>query len=286
MNIYVDFEANGVSQEQEIISIGAITESGETFYSLVRPHALLDKKIKELTHISQSEASKAPCIEDVMESFRCWIDSVSDSKVMFLVFGSSDRQFVSKTIEKTEDKATKEILTFLHNRINNVEKRVAQKFHRETIGLQSAYLTMRGMTCEELEGGHNALFDATMLKYVWENIDAYELPEGVEVVKVPKADMYYGKKKSQKHQLTGSKKTKAAQAIRRCPAIASKKFNIKVKCSKGNRAPIVFDNLRGALSLMPHRFNTAEDKLNALEKLYDCVKNGEPICEWTIEEVK
>lgn len=199
MVIYLDFEANGANQVHEIISIGAVAETGETFYSLVRPHSKLDRKIKELTHISQEEAEIAPSIEDVMSNFFTWLCDTAKwdlSDVKFFVYGGSDRDFVKASISFVSDIFTLDRLQYIHDHIERVDKRIAKKFNREMIGLRSAYLTMRLSSNEPVEQFHNALEDAEMLKYVWESIDNYNFPEGGEVVKVPRADMRYGEKAS------------------------------------------------------------------------------------------
>lgn len=197
MVIYLDFEANGANQVHEIISIGAVAETGEKFYSLVRPHSKLDRKIKELTHISQEEAEIAPSIEDVMSNFFTWLCDATKwdlSDVKFFVYGGSDRDFVRASISFVSDIFTLDRLQYIHDHIERVDKRIAKKFNREMIGLRSAYLTMRLFSNDPVEQFHNALEDAEMLKYVWENIDNYELPEDGTVVKVPRKDMRYGTK--------------------------------------------------------------------------------------------
>lgn len=197
MNIYIDFEANGATQAKEIISIGAVAENGEKFYSLVRPHTKLDHKIKELTHITQEEAEVAPSIESVMGNFFKWLLDLNGGEwkiSKFLVYGSCDKEFIDGSISFVEDEVTITRLQKVRDRIERVDKRVSKKFNRDLINLRSAYLTMKLSANEAVEWQHNALEDAEMLKYVWEHIDEYELPEGVIPVKVPRMNMSYGKK--------------------------------------------------------------------------------------------
>lgn len=285
MKIYTDFEANGINHLQEIISIGCIAEDGQSFYSLVRPHEKLDKRIRELTHISEDEAQIAPSLEEVMRDFSSWLSKVTHGEpYTFLVFGNSDRDFVNCSIRVAENNITKEILQDLHDNIQRVDKQIAAKFNRKTIGLRSAYLTMRLSDNEPVEQNHNALEDAMMLKYICENISNYELPEGVQVISVPKIDMSYQNKG---HRLTGkSTKTRAKQALRACPQLADKKYHIRVRATKGNRRPVCYNKLVDALSLVPFTIVTAEKKLECLEKMYQCVKSHEPYYGWTLEEIK
>ena len=68
MKIYLDLEANCTTNEA--ISIGMVTENGDTFYSLIRPHTKLDHNIKVLTGVSQEDADQAPSLEEVMLGVR------------------------------------------------------------------------------------------------------------------------------------------------------------------------------------------------------------------------
>lgn len=213
MVVYIDFEANGANQVHEIISIGAVTEMNKKFYSLVRPHSKLDRKIKELTHISQEEAEIAPSIENVVSNFFTWLFNVASYElpdVKFFVYGDSDKDFIKASMSFVSDISTLDSLQYIHDHIERVDKQVAKKFNRKLIGLRSAYLTMRLPSNEPIEQLHNALEDAEILKYVWENINNYEFPEDGEVVKVPRKDMRYGKKAS-----ASTKKEKPIEIIKK-----------------------------------------------------------------------
>ena len=59
MIFYLDFEAT--QPENEIIAIGAVTENGSTFHSLVKPQfSSISQFVSDLTHISQEDLEKAP----------------------------------------------------------------------------------------------------------------------------------------------------------------------------------------------------------------------------------
>lgn len=312
MVCYIDFEANGVTQTKEIISIGAVAENGEKFYSLVRPHAKLDHKIKELTGIPQEEADVAPSIEEVMDSFLDWLFVKVGCKPWpkFYVFGHCDRDFVNGSIAVTDCPVTKERLAALRDNIEDTSKRIAKKFNRGTIGLRSAYLTMQLSSGEPIEQRHNALEDAEMLKYVWEHIDEYELPEGITPVKVPRPNMKYGKgKKKKKVQEQPSKSTKKEkvlcvdvdapktitaksgvgrkkQAKRECPEIMNKKYSITFIARKGKRKPITFASIHQALPLVQNvPFTSGEQKLAAMEIIYNAVQTGEVLNGWRFTKV-
>lgn len=281
MVCYLDFEANGISQAQEIISIGAVAETGETFNSLVRPHAKLDHNIKVLTGISQEAAEVAPTIEEVMENFFNWLDSLDETVLTFYVFGHCDRKFVSTSIGLTDDPTTKARLTQIKDHLEDTSKRVARKFNRDTIGLRSAYLTMRLSSNEPVEQRHDALEDAEMLKWVWENLKDYEMPEGLNPVKVPRFNLSYGKKK-QKKPISGCKKTRRKKAIRQCPELLDKKYEIGFTAQKGQRKPIHFSNVRAATTLINvgSTFRDGQQKLELVETLYNAIQTGGKVKGW------
>lgn len=189
MNFYIDFEANNANKIHEIISMGVVSETGDTFYSLVRPHSKLSEQIIQLTHISQEEADLAPSIENVMSRFFNWFSVITESKssdAKFFTYGDSDKRFIQSSKFFVSDAITLDKLEYIYDRIQQVDEvKIAKKFNRNTIKLQSAYLTMRASFNEPVKEFHNALDDAEMLKYVWENIDNYEFPENGKVVKVP-----------------------------------------------------------------------------------------------------
>lgn len=106
--------------------------------------------------------------------------SFLDEENTFYHYGKSDRGFLRASMGFTTDMKALTTLQYIHNRCENVDKRAASHFRRD------AYLTMK------------IQFRIIMLqkmKYVWENIDGYTLPDGIEPVKVPKVKMSYGKSK-------------------------------------------------------------------------------------------
>lgn len=295
-NVYIDFEANGISQIQEIISIGAVKETGESFYSLVKPHAKLDHIIKENTHISQEEADIAPTIEEVMEQFEHWL---GDMEYDFIVYGGSDKDFINCSMTLTYNEQAITMLKKIIDNMVRVDLQIAKKFRRKTIKLRSAYLTMRLSSNESIEQHHNALEDAEMLKYVWENLDEYSFPEDATPVFVPTVRWSYGKKKNKKKQVVKSKKpsrfnSKRAyrrwkkKCIAQCPEILDEKFNFKIKATRGNKKPIFHDNLRQALHLVAPcgGFKDGFEKLDGLNKIYDAIQKKEKINGWLLERIE
>lgn len=295
MKIYLDLEANAITNE--VISIGMVTEDGDEFYSLVRPHTKLDHKIKELTHISQEDADAAPSLEAVMQAVRRFLCMANPRYgVNFIHYGNSDKDFLRASQAFAKCDSTKVMLQYIIDRCENVDKCVPKHFGRDTIGLRSAYLTMRLSSDEPATQNHNALEDAQMLKYVWENIDDYILPEGVEVVKVERVNMRYGKGKKKKKnaanknpngQLSKKKsRHKAAAAI--IPAIDDAKYQIAIRVKKKKKKNIKeFKTIYEAIGLTKNsRFTTAQQVFNAVNSIYDALDTGKEINGWSFERVE
>lgn len=264
MLVYIDFEANAITEE--IISIGAVSDDGRKFYSLVRPHSKLDHKIKELTGITQEEAEQAPTMDQVMVMFTQFlfpepVGVRAKEGLAFINYGSMDTKFLQSSINYSENPVTTTLLSNIKRRLVNIDKQVSAKFRRpakQRVGLRSAYLTMRGVSAEETPLEHNALGDAEMLKYVHEHIDEFELPDGVEPVKVPKINMAYGK------------------TLARDP-----KFEVAIHCvadskRKGHRE-WDFPTIYAALCLLPNT-NTVRAKERGLNAIYNACVTGEPYC--------
>lgn len=300
MKIYLDLEANAVTNE--VISIGMVTENGDEFYSLVRPHTKLDRKIKELTHISQEDADAAPSLEVVMQAVRRFLCIATPlDEIVFIHYGMSDIDFLHASQTFAERESTKVILQYIINRCENVDKYVPQHFGRDTIGLRSAYLTMRLSSNEPAIQNHNALEDAQMLKYVWENIDDYILPEGVEVVKVARFNMRYGKGKKKKatqyvpktpmDKLTAKKSgTRHRQAATIIPAIDDKKYQIAVRATKRKKNKKIsneYEAIYHAIGLLKNgKYKTAQDIFDAVDSIYNALDTGKKINGWSFERVE
>lgn len=301
MKIYLDLEANAITNE--VISIGMVTENGDEFYSLVRPHTKLDRKIKELTHISQEDADAAPSLEAVMQAVRRFLCIATPlGGITFIHYGESDKDFLRASQAFAERESTKVILQYIINRCENVDRCVPQHFGRETIGLRSAYLTMRLSSDEPAVQNHHALEDAQMLKYVWENIDNYTLPEGVEVVKVARFDMRYGKGKKKKttakyipktptDKLTAKKSgSRHRQAAAIIPAIDDKKYQITIRAmknKKGKRLNSEYPVIYQAIGLLKNgKYKTAQSIFDAVDSIYNALGTGKKINGWTFERVE
>lgn len=99
MNYYLDFEATQFSNR--IISIGCVCETGETFYSLVKPiKGKITKFITKLTGITKEDLATAPEPEVVFSQFRRFIQATSQKEeTFFFVYGNADETFLKQTIK-------------------------------------------------------------------------------------------------------------------------------------------------------------------------------------------
>lgn len=194
MNFYIDFEAN---KDKEIISIGCISESGKKFYSLVKPHSKLDHMIQRLTGITQEGLDNALPAEEVFSNFLHFVFTSRNRDVnnLFFVYGNNDKNFISKTKEVNEDYLTKRVLDYISDNLIDCSKVIARAFGRKSVALERAYLAING----EKVVAHNALNDAMMLKYVWENYKNYEIDPNKPLPKIEKPDLKYGKSLKEKY---------------------------------------------------------------------------------------
>ena len=170
MNYYIDFEATQFSNR--IISVGCVNEKGDEFYSLVNPERELTKFIKEFTHITQEEVDAAPSADEVFEQL--WeFCSKDDEAPTFICYGDSDGKFAKATLEKmaTSFKA-KSMLSYIY--ANIIDYCPQTRIH---FGIHSSIKLIKVANYysgQEYEQTHNALEDAKLLKYVYEQMQEHD----------------------------------------------------------------------------------------------------------------
>lgn len=170
MNYFIDFEATQYSNR--IISVGLIREDGKAFYSLVNPHKKITPFIAKLTGITQEDVDNAPSADEVFSKLYDFCTEDSEMPV-FYCYGSGDMTFAKGTFHKmvTSFKAGA-MLGFLHTGLVDFVPIVKSHFGLcNNIGLAKVADYYRG---ECLEQNHNALDDAILLKYVFEQIEEHE----------------------------------------------------------------------------------------------------------------
>lgn len=175
MNFFIDFEANQFTNE--IISIGCVAENGATFYALVRPIAKKkpSKFITELTGITKEMLAHADTADKVFKNFYLWRKRFSSTNNKYYVYGNCDTEFCYKTLRKMEDVSAKQALVnIVHNTVDFCAELNERYQLPACIGLNKLYEMCIGASHEQT---HNALDDAKMLKYVYENISNHSAEE-------------------------------------------------------------------------------------------------------------
>lgn len=170
MNYFIDFEATQFSNR--IISVGCVKETGETFYSLVNPERELTQFIIDFTKITQEQVDAAPSANEVFEKLFDFC-SQDDEAPTFYCYGDSDTAFAKATLEKmaTTFKA-KSMLSYIY--ANLIDFCPAVRVH---FGIYSSVKLIKVAEYykkEEMTQTHNALDDALLLKYVYEQVQEHD----------------------------------------------------------------------------------------------------------------
>lgn len=177
MKYFIDFEATQFSNY--IISIGCVRENGDEFYSLVKPASKKNKKITkfitDLTGITSEMVDKAPEADEVFKNFFDWCAEFDDDIPEFFCYGNCDANFCQANFNQSTNFKSKSILGFLHTGLKDYAP-VVQK-HFGLIQLVSLAKVVEYYQGNEIIQTHNALDDAKMLKYVYEQIQSHSIEE-------------------------------------------------------------------------------------------------------------
>ena len=121
MNIYVDLEATQYSEE--IISIGAVTENGDNFYTLVKPKRMrcVTSFITELTGITKQmlQNPDVPNIYDAIHIFAKWCQKQGNNVVIYY-YGDFDRVLFSRAFHYLKGITDYSSLGYILNRLVDV----------------------------------------------------------------------------------------------------------------------------------------------------------------------
>lgn len=173
MKYFIDFEAAQFSNR--IISIGCVRENGDKFYSLVNPSTKITPFITDLTGITNEMSEQAPYPEEVFSKFFDWCMELEDDLPQFYCYGNCDTNFVKKNFSSCKNFKAKAILGYLYSDLFNCEPFIRSHFGViqpiSLIKITSYYKK------EEITQTHNALEDAKMLKYVFEQIQLHSKDE-------------------------------------------------------------------------------------------------------------
>ena len=178
MNFYIDFEATQFVQR--IISIGCITEIGDSFYTLVKPvdGDKVNSFITNLTGIDNAaleEKGLAP--EEALYKLRYFIQTHVDPEEpsFFYTYGKSDKDFLNRTICHCDFDFNEQTWFYsLAASFIDYSVFVNKFFKTETISLKKAAAWFKG---EPIYQHHNALEDADLLRYVACGIAATDPPD-------------------------------------------------------------------------------------------------------------
>lgn len=164
MNFYIDFEAT--QPENEIIAIGAISENGSTFYSLVKPQlSSISKYISDMIHVTAEDLEQANSIDVVLQQFDTWVMSqeVDIMQCRFISYGD-DSKFIKATLPAITSARAFTVAALLMAKIEDCTAETKKFFHG-SIRLIHAFNYVQSV---ETEQKHNPLEDAMMLQKVYE----------------------------------------------------------------------------------------------------------------------
>lgn len=170
MNFYIDIEAT--QPENEIIAIGAVAETGATFYSLVKPQfSSISQFVSELTHITNKDVENAPDINEVLRSFDLWVMG-QEQDIMacrFISYGG-DSGFIRATLPVITEQHAFTVAAILMAKLEDCYDNIRKFFHGG-IKLVHAFNYVQSM---EVEQQHDPLEDAIMLQKVFEYTQTHD----------------------------------------------------------------------------------------------------------------
>ena len=170
MKFFIDFEA---TQENEIVSVGIVSESGKTYYSLVKlEFSSISQFISNLIHIKEQDLEEAKPLDTVFTEIFHWTMEQSNciSDWEFFSFTDTDRAFVEGSFRNLKNNNSVLFGSYLIANIKDAYFDV-KHFFNGSISLINAF---NYIVKENKEQTHNALEDAKMLQTVYEYIKTHE----------------------------------------------------------------------------------------------------------------
>ena len=167
MNIYVDLEATQYSEES--ISIGAVTENGDTFYTLVKPKRMrcVTSFITELTGITKQmlQNPDVPNIYDAIHIFAKWCQKQGNNVVIYY-YGDFDRVLFSRAFHYLKGITDYSSLGYILNRLVDVSDTLNYIVNPTPIRTMGIAKIHDKLFKNIIKQDHNALHDAEILKDV------------------------------------------------------------------------------------------------------------------------
>lgn len=189
MNFYLDFEATQFSNR--IISIGCVSETGESFKTLVKPvnGGKVNQFITDLTGITNEMLDNAPSADDAFNQFFNFVINVSDNTApKYFCYGDSDKDFIKHTVKYMTDVRAISFAVSVETMLINYAKNVRAYFSSNDISLKKLVALVRHV--DEVEQKHDVMDDAMMLKECFDGLNTLDksvVPEASR--KVVKGDL-------------------------------------------------------------------------------------------------
>lgn len=167
MKIFIDFEA---TQENEIVAIGAVTEIGETFYSLVKPQfSSISQYLSQLIHISNRMLKTENTLNEIFDLMYHWLyNQCPDiTKWEFFAYGSDDK-YVSASLRNIYSEKPLILAALMIAKMTDVCEK-SKLFFKGSISLIKALNYIENSDNKQC---HNPLEDALMLQKVYEYMES------------------------------------------------------------------------------------------------------------------
>ena len=164
MNFYIDFEAT--QPEQEIISIGVVSDNGVKFYELVKPQfSQISKYITDMTGITNEMVKDEYDLNIVLGDLYAWCYNQEQNIANwhFYSYGDGDIDFLKHSMCNLKGEQQIIIASLMIATMKDYSTTVREYF-RGTVSLIKAYNYLKDL---EDKQNHNALEDAKMLAEVF-----------------------------------------------------------------------------------------------------------------------
>ena len=185
MKYFLDFEST--QHAQRIISIGCVSEKGESFYTLVKLTGKdkVSKFITDLTGITEAELEeKGVPADEAFEALFNFIDSTREGQLPeYYCYGDCDKKFCLNTIKYMQNLKSISFVMALGTGMIDFSRQVKSFFKLNSpFGLRRLYCFFND---EDAQQSHNALEDAKMLAFVVNKFNQCKIEDAEEIKNIP-----------------------------------------------------------------------------------------------------
>lgn len=173
MNFYIDFEAT--QPEQEIISVGVVSERGDSFQAYVKPQfSKVSQFVTQLTGITQDMLNQAEDLNLVFYDLYDWCHKQESfiTKWNFFSYGDADIDFLKHSLQNIKGEKQLIISSIMIAKMKDYSKNV-KKFFQGSVSLIKAFNFLKAIDSTQ---NHNALEDAKMLAEVFKKVESADKP--------------------------------------------------------------------------------------------------------------